>query len=46
MRKSGGVPDWAWGVTWGVMLLGVILKAANEIAANPNANTAITVVIQ
>ena len=26
MRKSGGIPDWAWGVTWGVMLLGVILN--------------------
>lgn len=24
--KKGGVPDWAWYITWGIMLAGVVLN--------------------
>ena len=26
MKKSGGVPAWAWYITWGIMALGVLLN--------------------
>lgn len=25
---NGGVPDWAWGITWGIMIIGVLLNLA------------------
>ena len=25
-KRSGGVPGWAWGITWGIMLAGVVFN--------------------
>lgn len=25
-NKDGGMPDWAWRITWGIMIAGIILN--------------------